>query len=542
MAVISNPVLKGFNPDPSICRVGETYYIATSTFEWFPGVQVHKSSNLVNWELATQILTERKQLDMQGVPDSGGVWAPCLTYHDNLFWLVYSNVTCIRPNGWDVSNYLVTSPNIEGPWSGPIYLNSSGFDASLFHDDDGKKYLLYMDVDEHMKRHRFGGIGLREYLPGEQKLSDEEHVVYAGTPIKLTEAPHVYKENGYYYLLVAEGGTEYTHAASLARSRNILGPYETHPDNPILSSYSNPYNYLQKAGHASFVKTHWGGWYLAHLTGRPIADDTVSIYHHRGFCPLGRESALQKLEWRNDWPYVVNGPVPSTEVEAPPEVQDVRPVEPVRLRDNFEGDKLDVNWATLRASSFDGIYSLTERPGFLRLYGKESLASLRTKALVARRWQSLNFEAVTAVEFAPFNDKHQAGIACFYNSGNWSSLGITYIKGKGRVLNIVVSDGGPGCTDITMPIDGNEVVIDDSVKTVYLKVTVNGAEYRYGYSFDNQNWHAIGGAFDSRKLSDDYIVRKNPGFFTGAFVGLYCVDNFNRALSADFDFFDYNEQ
>jgi len=159
MALIRNPILPGFNPDPSILRVGDDYYIATSTFEWFPGVQIHHSKDLANWELVTRPLNRKAQLDMRGDPDSCGVWAPCLTHDGEKFWLVYTDVKRKDGSFKDAHNYIVTADKIEGPWSDPVYVNSSGFDPSLFHDDDGKKYFVNMSWD-HRRRPLLFGVGL----------------------------------------------------------------------------------------------------------------------------------------------------------------------------------------------------------------------------------------------------------------------------------------------------------------------------------------------------------------------------------------------
>ena len=186
---ITNPVLRGSNPDPSILRVDDDYYIATSTFEWFPGVQIHHSRDLVNWRLLTRPLTRVSQLDIKGVKDSGGVWAPCLSHHDGTYYLVYTVALC--QSGMhggpmnDLYNLVVTAPDIEGPWSEPVHLVNAGFDPSLFHDDDGRKWLLWAAFD-----HRHGG---------------------------------------YYHLMTAEGGTGRNHAVTMARSLAIDGPYEVYP-------------------------------------------------------------------------------------------------------------------------------------------------------------------------------------------------------------------------------------------------------------------------------------------------------------------------
>lgn len=273
--LIHNPILRGFHPDPSICRAGEDYYIATSTFEWFPGVRIHHSRDLVNWRPLTYALTRKSQLNMEGDPDSGGVWAPCLTYDDGLFYLIYTDVKSRQGAFKDTPNYLVTAGNIEGPWSEPVYLNSSGFDPSLFHDDDGRKWLVNMLWDHRTGNNSFAGIVLQEYSATEQRLTGPVIPIYKGTELKLTEGPHLYRKDGWYYLITAEGGTQYNHAVTVARSKQIEGPYETAPNHPLLTSAGNRELELQKAGHASLVHTHTDEWYMVHLCGRPVKDPSA---------------------------------------------------------------------------------------------------------------------------------------------------------------------------------------------------------------------------------------------------------------------------
>jgi xylan 1,4-beta-xylosidase len=257
--IIKNPILPGFNPDPSILRVGDDYYIATSTFEWFPGVQIHHSRDLIHWRLLTRPLNRPSQLNMLGDADSCGVWAPCLTYADGLFWLIYTDVKRFGRSSMavasgaslrDFHNYLVTSPTIDGEWSDPVYLNSSGFDPSLFHDEDGRKYLVNMRWDYRPGFNKFSGIVLQEYSHDQRKLVGPVHCIFRGTSLGFTEGPHLYKRDGYYHLLTAEGGTNFGHAVTMARSRELTGPYELHPDAQVLTSRNRPDVELQRAGHA----------------------------------------------------------------------------------------------------------------------------------------------------------------------------------------------------------------------------------------------------------------------------------------------------
>jgi xylan 1,4-beta-xylosidase len=321
--MIRNPILPGFNPDPSIVRVGEDYYIATSTFEWFPGVQIHHSRDLKHWRLLTRPLTRASQLDMRGDPDSCGVWAPCLSHDGERFHLIYTDVkrygrtTTGGASGAslrDFHNYLVTAENIAGPWSDPIHLNSSGFDPSLFHDTDGRKWLVNMLWDHRPGRNRFAGIVAQQYSPAEQRLIGERVNIFTGTRLGLTEAPHLYQRDGWYYLLTAEGGTGWNHAVTMARSRNLFGPYELHPDAQILTSRARPDAPLQRAGHADLVETPDGDTFMVYLCGRPL--------RNRGRCVLGRETAIQPVGWTTDgWLYTFDGygpPLPPTSRTLPP--------------------------------------------------------------------------------------------------------------------------------------------------------------------------------------------------------------------------------
>lgn len=529
---IQNPILTGFHPDPSICRAGEDYYIATSTFEWFPGVTIHHSKDLKNWNLVSRPLNRVSQLDMKGNPNSGGVWAPQLSYHDGKFWLIYSDIKVTEGHWKDSHNYLTVCDTIDGDWSEPIYMNSSGFDPSLFHNpNDGKKYFVNMVWDHRQDHHNFYGIVLQEYDHDQRKLVGDKKIIFKGTDIKLTEAPHLYYVDGYYYLLTAEGGTTFDHQATIARSKTIDGPYEVHPDNPLISSFAHPRITLQKAGHGSFVHTHTDEWYFVHLTGRVLPKKSDALLDPRGYCPLGRETAIQRVEWKDQWPYIVDGNYPKDEVDGP-NIEE-QPFSPTPVKEDFDTDQLPLDFQTLRIPLGEDIASLKARPGHLRLSGRESLTSLFTQALVARRWQHFQFTAETKVEFNPNSFQQSAGLVNYYNTENWTYLNVTHHEEKGRILNIMVSDN----TAFSQPIKGEEIVLPQTDAAVYLRVVVDYNDYHYEYSLDGTSWEKIGPVFPSYKLSDDYI--QGGGFFTGAFVGMACQDTSGERLHADFDYFSY---
>ena len=295
---VKNPILTGFHPDPSIVAVGEDFYLATSTFEWYPGVLIYHSRDLVSWRLVARPLDSPRLLDIRGVPDSCGVWAPCLSYHRGMFFLVYSAVKSFDGVWKDTPNYVTTATEIDGPWSDPVLLSKSGFDGSMFHDDDGRSWYLSMLVD-HRGGKFFGGVVLQEYSKEQQKLIGQQQLIFEGTELGKTEGPHIYRKDGHYYLLTAEGGTEYGHAVTIARSRSIEGPYELHPSNPLISAREDRNAPLQKSGHGDLFATSEGRWYCVFLVGRPLPDSDR--------CMLGRETAIEEIEWREGWPWPVAG-------------------------------------------------------------------------------------------------------------------------------------------------------------------------------------------------------------------------------------------
>jgi xylan 1,4-beta-xylosidase len=524
-SLIHNPILRGFNPDPSIIRVNDDYYIATSTFEWFPGVQIHHSRDLVHWELLTHPLTRVSQLDMMGDPDSGGIWAPCLSYCDGLFYLIYTDVKTLAFPELDCHNYLITAPDIMGPWSEPLYLNSSGFDASLYHDDQGRKWLLNMILDHRKGKNAFSGIVLQEYDPREEKLVGEVKNIFRGTSLGCTEGPHIYKRDGYYYLLTAEGGTSYAHAVTMARSATIEGPYQVDPTNPILTSAKDASLPLQKAGHASLVQTREGEWYLAHLCSRPLGEDRR--------CMLGRETALQRCHWTNDGWLRVDNPAhtPDLEVSAPALPPCVFEGPP--QRDEFEDVQLSKHYASLRVPVDESWLSLSARPGFLRIHGRETLVSHHRQSMLARRIQSFKVTAETCVEFEPQHHQHMAGLICYYNTRNHYYLRISYDEARGKTLGILARDKGV----VDQPLR-EEVSLPEGQRC-FLRVCIDQADLRFFYSLDGNAWQPIGEVLDASKLSDDY----DDGCwgFTGAFVGLCVQDLSGGGHHADFDYLDYME-
>ncbi|MBD0381476.1 glycoside hydrolase family 43 protein [Paenibacillus sedimenti] len=521
---IHNPILRGFNPDASAIRVGEDYYIATSTFEWFPGVLIHHSKDLVHWRPLSRPLNRVSQLDLRGVPSSGGVWAPSLSYDNGTFYLCFTNVVGRKGVYKDLHNYIVTASSIEGPWSEPIYLNSSGFDHFLFHDTDGRKYLFNMQWDFRKNKSRFAGIIMQEYNPEERKLTGPVKLVTQGTDLGVTEGPMVYKKDGFYYLLLAEGGTGINHAATLMRAESVDGPYEVDPDYPILTTRNHPEHPLQKAGHGSLLETPNGEWYMVHICSRQLPDGS-------GLSPLGRETSIQKLVWTEaGWLRLASGgKLPELAVPAPELPSHLFPEEPER--DDFDAPALSVHWHTLRIPANESWLSLKERPGFLRLRGQESLYSLHRQSMAARRIHSFQCEVETCVEYEPVHFNQMAGLVLYYDDQDHYYLRISHDETLGKHLAIIVSDQGQyDELDQKVSIAGWE--------RCYLKATIDGVTLQFHYSKDGAEWNTIGPVLYMGLLADEY---KGKLSFTGTFAGLCAQDISGTMLHADFDYFDYRE-
>jgi xylan 1,4-beta-xylosidase len=532
-----NPVLRGFNPDPSVVRVGDDYYVATSTFEWYPGVQIHHSRDLVNFRLLTRPLRRASQLDLRGDPDSCGIWAPCLTHADGLFHLVYTDVKRYGRTSQagsagagfrDVHNYLVTSERIDGDWSEPIYLNSSGFDPSFFHDDDGRKYLVNMLWDHRPGKNRFAGIVLQEYSPAEKRLVGPRRLIFSGTEIGFTEAPHLYKRNGFYYLLTAEGGTGFGHAVTMARSRTLEGPYELHPDVYILTSRHRPDCALQRAGHADLVDTPQGDTYMMYLCGRPLPN--------RGRCTLGRETAIQRMRWCEDgWLRTEDGRgLPALEFTAPALPPHPVPGEPAR--EHFDQTELPIAFQWLRTPFPEQIFSLRERAGYLRLFGRETIGSWFLQALVARRLQAHCASVCTALEFEPEHYQQQAGLVCYYNASKFHYLYVSHDEQLGKHLRVMSCHPDLPQSDVFTP-----PIALPSGAPIELRAEIDFERLRFAYRSPGAAWTFLPQQFDASILSDEASAPGTPNF-TGAFVGMACQDLAGTRAAADFDYFEYRER
>lgn len=515
-----NPILRGFNPDPSFCRVGEDYYIATSTFEWYPGVCIYHSRDLSNWRLVARPLDRAGLLDMRGNPDSCGIWAPCLSHADGRFWLVYTDVKRLDGAFKDAPNYITSCKTVDGRWSDPRYVNDSGFDPSLFHDDDGRKWFVNMRWNHRGQgtglnpaHDAFDGIELTEWSP-ETGLIGPTRTIYTGTGLGLTEAPHLFRRDGWYYLTVAEGGTGYDHAVTMARSRRIEGPYETHPAKHVLTARFSPDSPLQRVGHGQYVEGHDGRHWHSFLCGRPVMGP-------RGpFCATGRETGLAEVEWRDGWLWLKRGG------QCPPVALDLPAADPEHATEtDFAGPDLPPEFQWLRTPHPDRLFTLTGDR--LRLTGRQSLGSWFEQSLVARRQTESRYAAETVVEAAPGSWQQAAGLVTYYNRHKVHAALVTVEAGQRGVTILSCPGDWPGERLVTQ---GFFPVPDGPVT---LGVTVDGPRQRFSV-----NGAAAGPELDASVISDEG-GRGEHASFTGAFVGLFAMDMTGRGWTADVRRFRY---
>ena len=525
MTVLHNPVIRGFAPDPSLVRVGEWYYVATSSFEWFPTIPVHRSRDLAHWEYAGHVRGAVPGDSLAGVPDSGGIWAPSLSWDGERFWVVYSVVRSVGTPYFDLDTYVSTATEVDGKWSAPRRIASHGFDPALFHDE-GRLWLLNMQSDHRPGGRRFAGIVLTELDRETLAPIGDTHLLLQHE--RLIEGPKLLRRDGWYYLVLAEGGTGVEHGVLVARSRAITGPYEL-DGRPLLTTRDDPSVPLQKAGHAELVQTPDGAWVLSHLTARPLQTPDGPR------CPLGRETAIQALTWdKAGWPRLRDGGWhPQVEVEVGGDVP-TRPAEDEpRLADG--GEPLGWPWSTLRAAPDPSWADTTTHPGWIRLRGRHGPESRWAHSLLAQRITEHRAEAEVTVAARPRTFTQAAGLVLWYNTEAYLSLDCTWAEPEGEEQSGQQWRGG-GRTVLSL-VEREEfgtrqaAVVDvDAEEPLTLGVTVDGGEARFWYVLGGVRV-PVGPALDFTKLSDDYGSKLR---FTGSMVGIHAVDLVDSAFTADF--------
>jgi len=511
-----NPIIPGFYPDPSICRVDEDYYLVTSTFEYFPGLPIFHSRDLVHWRQIGHVLDRPSQLALDGIRPSGGLYAPTIRYHEGVFYVINTLVDGLKERG----NFIVTATDPAGPWSEPHWLDDApGIDPSLLFDDGrvwytGNRVPLQGPSYPHHEE-----IWLQELDLETMQLKGPEYSLWDGA-VKGNldaEAPHLYKINGMYYLMIAEAGTEHNHAVTIARSKNITGPYEGNHRNPILTHRHLGVDYpIACTGHADLVETQNGAWWMVSLATRPYGG-----YYYN----LGRETFLVPVVWEEGWP-IVSPSSGRVEFEYPaPNVPErrwlTRPAS-----DNFEAGTLDLCWNFLRTPRED-FWSLTERPGFLRLRLRPQMLSDRANpSFVGRRQQHINFAAHAAMDFAPGGANECAGIALLQNNDYHFRFVVVGTEEGGAFVRLIKRQAGEESLLAEQPIGEGRV---------YFKVEAYGQDYSFYVGTHPGTWQPVAEAVDGRILSTNVA-----GAFVGAYIGMYASSNGQPSENvADFDWFEY---
>ncbi len=507
-----NPILPGFYPDPSICRVGDDYFLVNSTFEYFPGVPIFQSKDLVHWKQIGHVLTRQSQLNLDKMYASGGIFAPVLRWHAGTFYMITTVVGGSRRRG---GNFYVTATNAAGPWSDPVWLDKDGIDPSLFFDTDGKVYFTRQVDGEH------GYSGQQIFNLQTGKLEGERKELWRGTGGVWPEGPHLYHINGKYYLMISEGGTSYNHSLTIARSDSPWGPFEANPANPILTHRDLPDNPFQAMGHGDLFETP-DGWWIVFLGFRPQGGQ----FEH-----LGRETFLAPVTWTNGWPVINGGKTISATMSAPNLPAHPWPAEPAR--DEFDSTNLSLPWCFAR-NPVEQNYSLAERPGWLRLHGSAvTLNDEDTPTFIGRRQTDLNCRAAVKLDFQPQHTNEEAGITLRGNERNHIDLVVTLRDGK-RVVGLrKIFDGNASEATSFQEIPAGEIIL--SVKAVPLS-------YEFFYTASGGKETSLGMARTRDLSTETLTAQKNAHFnFTGVVIGLFAIGSGSASsVTADFDWFEYS--
>ena len=494
-----NPIIAGFYPDPSICRVGDDYYLVTSSFEYFPGIPIFHSKDLVHWKQIGYCLSRQSQLPLHKAAASSGIFAPTIRYSNGIFYVVTTNFA-------QGGNFYVTATDPSGQWSEPIWLNDPGCDPSLFFDDDGTVYYTREDGGEH------GSIVQCKIDLKTGKLLGALHTIWRGTGGIYPEGPHLYKINGKYYLMIAEGGTEYGHMETIARSNTPWGPFETDPNNPILSHKDKPDLSIQATGHADLVETP-DGWWMVHLGIRPKG----GRYHF-----LGRETFLTKVTWSNDgWPIVEGNEKSEDVMDAPNLIKKTWDADPEK--DDFNESTLALSWNFLR-NPYPADYSLTARRGFLRLNGSGvTMNDQDSPAFVGQRQKYFNCRVSSRLEFNPQYDNEEAGLVIRGNDKNHFEIAVTRFDGKRSIICRRVLNGK------TVELKYNTI----PEGAVVFEIMVSDLEYNFYYLQKNRKAQFL------MKASTLDLSSEKIGGFTGVYFGIYATGNgIKCSRPADFDWFE----
>jgi len=494
----TNPVIPGFYPDPSVCRVGNDYFLATSSFEYFPGVPIFTSRDLVHWRQIGHCLTRESQLSLDGVSSSGGIYAPTLRYHDGWFYMVTTNM---QGGG----HFYVRAQAPTGPWSDPVWIERPWFDPDLFWDNDGSVYFSWMSMGH--------GISQQRIDLDTGALVGPERTIWPGFEDPYCEAPHVYKIGNFYYLIVAEGGTHRSHMIACARSESATGPYIGCPHNPLLTHRCAIGNPIEHTGHGDLVQAPDGAWWILFLAVRP----------HEGRFHLGRETFLAPVSRTDDgWPVINDGKLVNLEMDGPG--VRAQPWPAPATRDTFDSQALGLPWS-FRRNPAPGSWSLTERSGLLRLWGQTgNLSDSGRIAFLGQRQRHFACQVRTALAFQPEAEHQEAGLCVIMNEGHHYEIALTMRQGH-RCLIVRRRIGDLKAQVALANWDQPEVV---------LAIDADAERYTFSYG------PAVDALQPLATGQVQYLTQQVAGGFTGVFLGVYATGNGEPCpWPADYDWFEY---
>ena len=530
-----NPIIPGAHPDPSICRVGDDYYIVNSSFEFFPGLPIHHSKDLVNWELVGHGLHREDQcngeMNLVDVQSDGGIHAPTIRYNKGTFYIITTNVYN-RGDGTPgkMVNFIITAKKASGPWSKPhIIEGAPGIDPDIFFDDNGKVYFTGTHAPGDMNQNGIGEIWIQELNLKDWKLLGKRHTVWDGAFGCCTEGPHIYKGNGLYYLMVAEGGTGKNHAVMIAASKQIFGPYEENPRNPILTSrHLTDQYFVNSTGHADLIQLPDGRWYMVALGKRNDLNGDSNMGRETYLMPVSWEPAIVKWEqvsktkWepvKYLWP-VVSPQSGKVERYAPLPFPEKKQYRNDEFIDDFDIKGLNLEWNFVRVPK-NGTYSISENPGYFRLYAKPDWIKNRKQfSLVGFRQKESDFEYEVKMKFSPSDDKVECGIIHYQKEYNYLASTV-YKDNRKFFLSLRLAEKHKD------PIPLKKIRLNNYRDEIIFKVISNDDKYNFFYSLDNGN------SFESYSVTKAEVVLDRN--YTGAYLGMYATSNGKESS----DFADY---
>lgn len=496
-----NPVLSGFYPDPSVCRVGQDHYLVASSAEYFPGIPIFHSRDLVHWKQIGYCLTRRSQIPLDGVPPSGGIWAPTIRWHNGVFYVASTNVNV-------GGNFIVTATDPAGPWSDPIPVSMDGIDPSLLFDGEKVYFTTNRSAADGTP-----GISQAEIDVKTGRLTSEIRFLWQGSGGRIPEAPHLYHIGDWYYLMIAEGGTMFTHMETVARSRSPWGPFESCPHNPILTNIHTQDPEVHCTGHGDLVQDPHGQWWMVHL-GIRIARKYMSH--------LGRETFLSPVTWDADgWP-VANGGMPVTVHGSAGDGPEF-PVPAEPERDDFDGETLSLRWNWLRNPQKDD-YRLQMQPGCLSLRAAGTVIEQNTSpSLIAQRQRYFDCMIETTMCFEPLQEGEKAGLIVFITGEFYCFLckklvnGVSYLVLERRADDFFES----------------KVLCPAPQGKVTLRLIADRRQYSF-FMVDEQGNAEFLAKASARFLACEVVGR----CFTGTFTGMYATaGGMQSANWAHFDSF-----